>query len=118
MKIEKYFLNFFRLRITLQIVKILWLKNLKILCFQLILLMMSLEKKLLEHFTKINATKTDQIEFISEKVVKKVISDMLNKNDTIICLIVGLMKKYSINKWIFSKTGIVWRKCKSWIKFV
>ena len=118
MKIEKYFLNFFRLRITLQIVKILWLKNLKILCFQLILLMMSLEKKLLEHFTKIKATKTDQIEFISEKVVKKVISDMLNKNDTIICLIVGLMKKYSINKWIFSKTGIVWRKCKSWIKFV
>ena len=80
--------------------------------------MIWIEKKLLEHFTEINATKTDQIEFRSEKVVKKVINDMLNKKDTIICLIVGLMKKYSINKWIFSKNGIVWRKGKSWIKFV
>ena len=57
-----------------------------------------MEKKLLEHLTKINATKTDQIEFRSEKVVKNVISDMLNKKDTIICLIVGLMKKCSIKK--------------------
>ena len=31
---------------------------------------------------------------------------MLIGKDTIICFIVGLTKRHSINEWIFSKTGI------------
>ena len=48
-----------------------------------------MEKKLLELFTKKNQ-KTNQKEFRIEKVIReKVISYMLNRNDTIIHLIVG-----------------------------
>ena len=52
-------IKIFLQKVTLQIglKKFLWLKKLKILCPELMLLMISMEKKLLEHFTKNNCKK-------------------------------------------------------------
>ena len=57
--------------------------------------MILMEKKLLECFTKTNCKKTNQKEFRIEKVIKRKGDKlyMLNGKDTIICLIVGLIKK-------------------------
>ena len=40
------------------------------------------------------------------------INYMLNGKNTVIRLIVGLIKIHSINEWIFSKTKIFISKCK------
>ena len=41
---------------------------------------------------------------------------MSNGKATIVLLIVGMIKKTSINEWVLSKTEIVRSKCKSWIR--
>ena len=58
------------------------------------LLMILMEKKLLEHFTKKNQKKNEK-EFRIEKVRKKKMqcNYMLNRKDTILHLIVGSIKK-------------------------
>ena len=82
----KIFLQKFTLQFGM---KFLWLKKFNILCHRHMLIMILMEKKLLELFTKKNQ-KTNQKEFRIEKVIReKVISYMLNWNDTIIHLIVG-----------------------------
>ena len=50
--------------------KFLWLKKWKILCHRLILLMILMEKKLLEHCTKKKLRKVNQKEFTIKKVIK------------------------------------------------
>ena len=65
--------------------KFLWLRKLKILCCVHMLLMILMEKKLLEHFTKINCK--NQIKKNLE--LKKAINYMLNGKDIIIRLIAG-----------------------------
>ena len=51
--------------------KFLWFRKLKILCYGPMLLMILIEKKLLEHFTKKNWKKTNQEEFRTEKEIKR-----------------------------------------------
>ena len=65
--------------------KFLWLRKLKILCCGHMLLTILMEKKLLEHFTKINCK--NQIKKNLE--LKKAINYMLNGKDIIIRLIAG-----------------------------
>ena len=43
---------------------------------------------------------------------------MLNGKDTIIRLIVGLIKKTSKNEWIFFRTKVFRGKSESWTRFV
>ena len=52
--------------------------------------MILMEKKLLERFTKTNCKKTNQKEYRIEKESReKAINYMLNRKDTIMCLIFG-----------------------------
>ena len=71
-RISKYE-NIFGKKITFQIslTKFLWLKKLKTLCHGHMLLVILVEKKLLECFSKKNYKKTNQKEFRFEKVIKK-----------------------------------------------
>ena len=78
--------------------KFLWLKKVKILVFGHMLLATLETKKLLEHFSKKKKKKKD---WKSSKKLE--IKNMLNGNNMLIYLIVGLIKKrHSINEWIFS----------------
>ena len=76
--------------------------------------MILIEKGLLELFAKKNCKKANQKVFRIEKVIKgEDYNYMLNGKYTTIPLIVGLIKKHSINEWIFSKTRVFRTECES-----
>ena len=72
--------------------KFLWLKKLKTLSPEHLLLVVLKAKKLLECFAKMNCKKTNQREFRVEWR-EKAINYVLNQKAAIVLLIVGLIKK-------------------------
>ena len=73
--------------------KFMWLKKIKSLCHEPMLLVILKVKKLLKRFTKKDCKKTNQKELRVEKLKKeKAINYMLNGNATIVFLIVGLIE--------------------------